>query len=259
MIQYNISFAGAGRVAGELCRALYSAGHKITLIVSESEINGRSLADSVNARWSRDLIYSGTDHLIIVAVPDHRLKEVLGKIRCSSGNLVVHTAGSFGLDVFPDGLMKKGVFYPLQTFTKGRKIDFNNLPFFLESNDKSSYEMLLNTAESIGAKVYAADTSQRRMIHLAAVFANNFTNHMLASAKLIVSEAGYSFDILRPLIEETFSKALATGSENSQTGPAVRNDFNTIEKHLELLSFSPDLKNLYSEVTQAIINYHKKF
>ena len=112
----NISFAGAGRVAGALCVEFYRKGFKILKIVSETEKDGRSLADNCHAAWSSEPEFPYKSELIVVAVPDHKLKEVLDKIQCGSNTLVAHTAGSFGLEVFPDRLKKTGVFYPLQTF-----------------------------------------------------------------------------------------------------------------------------------------------
>jgi predicted short-subunit dehydrogenase-like oxidoreductase (DUF2520 family) len=258
MTWYRISFAGAGRVASALCRALSQAGHSIGLIVSESGTSGKSLAESCNASWSDELRYTDKSDLIIVAVPDHRLKEVLSGIKCPPGTLIAHTAGSSGLDIFPDNITNRSVFYPLQTFTSGREVDFRELPVLIQSSDAKSYSILAGIAESLGCKVYEVDAEQRRMIHLAAVFANNFSNFMLTSSKEIISETGFSFELMKPLIRETFSKALAMGPENSQTGPAVRNDINTIEKHMELLSFSTELKKLYIELTEAIIHHYKR-
>lgn len=258
MIQYNISFAGAGRVAGALCKELYHAGFRIDLIVSESEKNGRLLADSCKASWSPDLIFPDSTDVIIVAVPDHRLKSVLDNIRCRPETLVAHTAGSIGLDVFPEKIKQKGIFYPLQTFSKERKVVFKDFPFLLESSDKKSSVILENMAGLIGGKVHFVDTEHRRMLHLAAVFVCNFTNHMLTAGKELAFNAGFPFEVLGPLVKETISKAMDTGPENSQTGPAVRNDQNTIEKHLELLSFSPELQRIYSEMTRSIIKYYKK-
>jgi predicted short-subunit dehydrogenase-like oxidoreductase (DUF2520 family) len=258
MIQYNISFAGAGRVAGALCRELYHAGFRIDLIVSESEKNGRLLADSCKASWSPDLIFPDSTDIIIVAVPDHRLKSVLDNIICRPETLVAHTAGSFGLNIFPENIKRKGIIYPLQTFSKERKVVFRDLPFLLESSDNESSVILDSIAGSIGGKVHFVDTEHRRMLHLAAVFVCNFTNHMLTAGKEVALKAGLSFEVLEPLVKETFLKAMETGPENSQTGPAVRNDQNTIEKHLELLSFSPELQRIYSEMTRSIIKYYKK-
>ncbi len=258
MVQLNISFAGAGRVAGALCRAMYQAGHNIGLVVSESEKNGIPLAESCKAIWSHKLIFPDSTDVIIVAVPDHRLKAVLNSIICRPEALVAHTAGSMGFEVFPDNLLHKGIFYPLQTFSPARKVAFLNLPFLLETSDEQTSPILKNLAESIGGIVHFVDTENRRKIHIAGVFVCNFTNHMLTVGKEVSRRAGVSFDLLGPLIKETFSKALDLGPEYSQTGPAVRNDQNTIEKHLELLSFSPELQRIYQEMTRSIINYYNK-
>ena len=132
---------------------------------------------------------------------------------------------------------------------------FSEIPFLLESSDDESSLILRNIAESINGKVHFVDTEQRRMLHLAAVFVCNFTNHMLTVGSEVALKAGFHFEILAPLIHETISKAMDSGPQNSQTGPAVRNDKNTIEKHLELLSFSTELQRIYNEMTLSIIEY----
>jgi len=258
MARLNISFVGAGRVANALCRQLYSSGHKIGLIVSETEKNGKILADYCKTSWSRDLIFPELTDIIFVAVPDQKLKSVLDTLKCGSETLVVHTAGSIGIEVFPKHLKRKGIFYPLQTFSPKRKVIFTNVPIFLESSDRFSSVIMERLAESIGGKVYLANSEQRRMMHVAAVFASNFTNLMLTVSKELTLKSDFPFEVMKPLIEETIYKAMDIGPENSQTGPAIRNDQNTIEKHLELLSFSPELKRLYFEITRAITEYYKK-
>jgi predicted short-subunit dehydrogenase-like oxidoreductase (DUF2520 family) len=258
MYKDSISFAGAGRVASALCRELFRIGIRIDLVVSETESGGRPLAESCNAEWSSRLHFPYSSKVIIVAVPDHRLKDVLNRIQCGSDTLVAHTAGSFGLDAFPGHIINKGVFYPLQTFSKNRKVSFAGLPFLLESSGDQYSEILRQLAEAVSGKVYFTDHEKRRMIHLAAVFACNFTNHLLTEGKVISEKAGVPFDIFHPLIRETVSKAIESGPENSQTGPAVRNDRNTIEKHMELLSFSPELQKIYRGLTESIINYYDK-
>lgn len=258
MYQKSISFAGAGKVAEALCRELFYAGFRIDKITSETEFSGRSLADSCNAIWSDDLIFPDSSKVIIVAVPDHRLKNILAAIKCDHDTLVVHTAGSYGLEIFPEQIIRKGIFYPLQTFSKKRKIPFIDIPLLLEASDDESSEILRTLAESISANVHFVNTEQRRMLHLAAVFVSNFTNHMLTIGKSLTADTGYPFEILIPLLKETISKAIDFGPENSQTGPAVRHDNNTIERHLELLSFSPELQKIYNEMTLSIIEYYKK-
>ncbi len=257
MAHYNVSFAGAGRVAGALCMEMHCSGINIRQIVSESGTNGKPLADACNASWSSDLIFHDPLDILIVAVPDHKLHSVLNSIKCPDDTLVVHTAGSFGLDLFPDRMKHTGVFYPLQTFSKGRKIIFRDLPFFVEASDQQMTGKLKKLAEKIGSKVYFVDTEHRKMLHLAAIFVCNFTNHMLTAGKEMSSRAGLSFEVLEPLIKETISKAIDNGPDLSQTGPALRNDQNTIAKHMDLLSFSPDLQKIYKDVTQSIIEYYK--
>jgi len=258
MFQHNISFAGAGNVAAALCRKIYEEGIKIDLIVSVSEENGRSLAESCDASWSTEPEFPDSTDLIIVAVPDHKLRSVLENIKCRPDTLVAHTAGSIGLEIFPECLTGKGVFYPLQTFSRERKVDFTDLPFLLESSDEQSSALLEELVLSIGGKAYFVCTEKRIMLHLAAVFICNFTNHMLTDGKLVAEKAGIPFPIFYPLLKETLSKAIDLGPDKSQTGPAIRNDQNTIEKHLELLSFSPELKRIYREMTISIINYYNK-
>jgi predicted short-subunit dehydrogenase-like oxidoreductase (DUF2520 family) len=258
MYQNSISFAGAGRVAEAMCRELYHAGFTIDKITSETEHSARLLADSCNAMCSDELIFPASSKVIIVAVPDHRLKNILASIKCDRDTLVAHTAGSYGLEIFPEQIIRKGIFYPLQTFSKNRKISLADVPFLLEASDEESSEILRTLADSVSAKVHFVNTEQRRMLHLAAVFVCNFTNHMLTIGKQLAENTGFSFEILAPLLKETISKAIDFGPENSQTGPAVRHDINTIERHLELLSFSPELQKIYNEMTYSIIEYYKK-
>lgn len=257
MSQSNISFAGAGRVASALCKELFHVGFTIDLIVSESGNSARLLAESCKADWSTKLVFNESTGIIIVAVPDNKLGLVLNSIKCNPETLVVHTAGSYGLDIFPANTERKGIFYPLQTFSYNRKLNFDGLPFLLEASDGDSFALLRDLAESVSGKVYNINHEQRMILHLAAVFVNNFTNHLLTESRQITERADLPFELLTPLIRETISKALDIGPENSQTGPAFRNDRNTIEKHMELLSFSPGLQTLYDELTRAIIEYYK--
>jgi predicted short-subunit dehydrogenase-like oxidoreductase (DUF2520 family) len=257
MNRTHISFAGAGKVASALCKEFYNSGYIIDLVVSESEKSCRLLAESCNAAWSTNLVYPDSTDVLIIAVPDQRIISVLNTLNCGPDTIVVHTGGSTGLDVFPDRIHRKGIFYPLQTFTKEREVSFKNLPFLLESADDSILQTIKSMAESLGGAVHYVDSEHRRMIHLAAVFICNFTNYMLTRGEEVAIKAGSSLELFKPLLAETITKALEAGPKNSQTGPASRNDLNTIEKHLELLSFSPELKQLYNEITQSIISYNK--
>jgi predicted short-subunit dehydrogenase-like oxidoreductase (DUF2520 family) len=257
MSVYNISFLGAGKVAGSLCIELLGKGHKIKQIVSPGKVNGPALANLSGAKWSALPVFEEDTDIIIAALPDKELQTALKNIKCNRKAIVVHTAGSFGLEIFPEMPNGKGVFYPLQTFSKGRKIKFSEVPVFIEASDEQTGRVLDTLALSLGCRVYRTDKDQRRMLHAAAVFVSNFTNHMLTAGKEISSKAGFPFEILVPLIRETIDKAIENSPELSQTGPAIRDDVNTIEKHMELLSFSPELKTVYVEVTRAITEYYK--
>jgi predicted short-subunit dehydrogenase-like oxidoreductase (DUF2520 family) len=228
------------------------------MIVSETEERGRAVAERCNSQWSNELRFPTSTDIIIVAVPDHKLKDVLASVSCRTETLIAHTAGSYGREVFPDYFSHTGVFYPLQTFSINRKVDFQALPILIESSDNQSSDILKSLAESIHGKPFFVNIEQRRMLHVAAVFVNNFVNHMLTQGKEITKKTGLPYDILTPLITETIAKALESGPEFSQTGPAIRNDQNTIEKHLKLLSYSPELQRIYKEISDSILEYYKK-
>ena len=257
MKEYRISFIGAGKVSGALCRRMYLSGCKIQKIISRTEKNGLALANLCNTVWSSESIFTGSEDIIIVAVPDDTVREVLEKISCHENTVVAHTAGSLGLDVFPANLKRTGVFYPLQTFSDDRNIEFGDLPFFLEGSDPLSSAILNELAESIGGKTYFVDTEHRRLLHVAAVFICNFTNHMLTAGRQITARAGFPFEVMQPLINETILKACEIGPENSQTGPAYRFDKGTIKRHIDLLSFSPEFQEVYKEVSKSIMKFYK--
>jgi len=248
----RISFIGAGRVAGALCRRLYNKGCKIENIVSRSPGYGPDLAAECNASWFVKKDFGADSDLIIVSVQDKYLIEVLGNIRCSNPAIVAHTAGSYGLEVFPSTIEHKAVLYPLQTFSHGRETDFLNLPFFIEGSDEDSIRMMEQIVNITGGNPIRSNADERRKLHLAAVFACNFTNHMLTLSKKMANEAGVDFSLLEHLIRETVNKALEIGPENSQTGPAVRNDQVTIDRHLDLLGSNDAARELYLLITQSI-------
>jgi predicted short-subunit dehydrogenase-like oxidoreductase (DUF2520 family) len=255
--RFNISFVGAGRVGSVLCRQLYEAGYKIDLVVSTTERRGKALAEATASEWSENLVIPNSTDIVIVSVPDHSLQSVLNDLKTEDHTIVAHTAGSYGLEIFPSRITKKGVFYPLQTFSEGRSINLYEVPFLLESDNDLTADILSEIASSLSKNVIFADAETRRKLHLAAVFLCNFTNHMFTAGSEVISEAGLDFDLMKPLITETISKALENGPLHSQTGPAFRNDSNTIEKHLRMLASKPVFHSLYQSVTQSIIDYYK--
>lgn len=174
--------------------------------------------------------------IFIIAVSDTAIPEVSKYLTHTKG-LIVHTSGSVSMDAL-SGHHHYGVFYPLQTFTKNRKIAMNSVPFCLEAHDKADLDLLKKLAGKLSEKVYEVNSEQRKVLHLAAVFVNNFTNHLYHIGKKICDEKGLPFEILQPLIQETLDKAEQLTPYDAQTGPARRGDSETISKHLDELKKS---------------------
>ena len=243
-------------MAEALCVALFSKGYNIEKIVSRSESQGIAFARRFGAVWSDEYDFADTTDIILVAVSDSSIKAVLERLNCNANTIVAHTAASFGLGDFPETINRKAVFYPLQTFSHNREISFSGLPLFIEASDEAASAVLASIAESLESKIFFADFQSRKTLHLAAVVVSNFTNHLMTKGKEIAIKSGASFEELKPLIMETVMKAFENGPENSQTGPAERNDKITISRHLEMLSFDRDMEKIYNDISISIINYH---
>jgi len=168
---------------------------------------------------------------------------------------VVHTSGTSELSVL-DSKNKKGVFYPLQTFSKDKEIDFSSIPMCLEAENEEDFKTLENVAQTLSQKVFAISSEQRKSLHVAAVFVCNFVNHMYTIGNQICEENKVPFEVLQPLILETANKITDLKPETAQTGPALRNDTKTINKHLEFLQES-NYQELYKLLTQSIQNVKK--
>lgn len=249
----NISLIGAGKLGTALSHAFISAGHRVDIIISKTRQSASDLAAQLDCDWSISPDIPVTSDIVIVSVNDDSLHTVLESIITHKKTIIAHTAASQSFDIIDETGNPQAVFYPLQTFSHGRRLSFKDIPVFLECKGEDDLAKLKTLADSITDKVYIIDGHQRKSLHLAAVFVCNFVNHMLASGEKIVEKEGFDFGILKALIMETFHKAMEKGPGSSQTGPAVRNDINTIEKHIDLLSFSPELQNMYSVVSDSII------
>lgn len=197
------------------------------------------------------------DSLVIVCVPDQAISSVLTQIPPTIK--VVCTSGSIDLNSLPKRT-HLGVFYPLQTFSKTRKIDFSTIPFFIETSTVSFTEEMVKFATRFSDHVAVTTTEKRNLIHLTAVICNNFTNHLITLAKNQTDAQQLDFSVFHPLLKETINKLLAIGPVNAQTGPAKRNDLITINKHIALLEHDEQLKKLYILLTNSILNIngHKK-
>ena len=252
----KISLIGAGNLATNLGRALVKAGHTVCQVYSRTQASADALALKLESRGVSDLAEVVTEaQLYIVALKDSALPEVLPVLlNGRSHALWVHTAGSVPMSIWPEhGLKHYGVFYPMQTFSKAREVDFSDIPFFLEASGKMEMDILKDVATSMSRQVHEADSEQRRYLHLSAVFACNFANAMYTASARLLEEHGLSFEAMLPLIDETARKVHTLHPAEAQTGPAVRYDRNVIDKHLAMLDNHPLYKELY-ELTSRIIH-----
>lgn len=190
----------------------------------------------------------------IISVSDNAIAEVSFQLPFEN-RLVVHTSGSSDLSVL-NNKNRKGVFYPLQTFTKGKKVDFTPIPICLEAENEQDYQLLEQLGNSISKKVFNINSEQRKSLHVAAVFVCNFVNHLYQIGNKICEANQIPFEVLHPLIQETAQKILELTPKEAQTGPALRNDTKTIEKHIDFLE-NPEYKNLYQLLTQSIQHVKK--
>ena len=259
----EISFIGAGNLAWHLAPALENAGHHINEVYSRQLQHARQLVSNLyDARTHSDLNFAESPStLFILAVPDDALEDVCSRLVLPEQAIIVHTSGSKSLHslekwmaIYSDVPVQTGVFYALQTFTKGLSfMDFNEIPLCIESTDKATEEALILLGQTVSTIVYLITSDERRTLHVAAVFACNFTNHLLAIAYNMAADYNLEFDLLRPIIAETFRKGMATQNPaDVQTGPARRGDLTTISEHLALLANQPKLAEIYQVVTNSI-------
>jgi YrbI family 3-deoxy-D-manno-octulosonate 8-phosphate phosphatase len=248
----RIVIIGAGNVATYLALALHKSGYRIVEVYSRTPESARKLAEKVNATWTCDIEEVCPDaDLWIFALTDQAVLDILGRTGFQK-SLLVHTAGSLPLNIFSGHSDNYGVLYPLQTFSGHKPPVFSEVPFCIEANTESGQATLENLARAISPLVYKVSSGDREFLHLAAVFACNFSNHMYVLASEIAERAVLPFEMFHSLIRETAEKAVRSGPLTSQTGPAVRNDKIIIKKHLNWLSFSPELRSIYEKLTESI-------
>lgn len=248
----KIVLLGSGNVATHLAKALKSKGEEIVQVYSQNLDNASLLAQSIATEAINDLnkIEINAD-LYIISIKDDAIAFVAAALKKVNG-LVVHTSGTTDIDVLASQVKKAGVFYPLQTFSKSKEVSFENIPLCIEASDNDQLAILNNLAHKISSQVYELDGEKRKVLHLAAVFACNFPNHLYALANKILNQNGLDFEIIRPLIAETADKVMVNLPENVQTGPAVRADENTLNKHLSMLNDMPELQNIYQTLSNSI-------
>lgn len=253
----KICIIGSGRVATRLSLSLAGKGKTITQVFSRKMNHAKELAEKVDAMPVDNLSHLNSDaDLYLIAVVDDAIAEIAQKLRLAN-KLVAHTSGSVSMKELEPVSDQHGVFYPLQTFAKDRTISFDTIPVCIEGTTKAVEDQLGNLAGELTDDVRFINSAQRLQIHIAAVFANNFTNFMFLMGEDVLKDAGVSFDILLPLIRETVNKVGGKLPHESQTGPAMRGDEKVIRKHLEKLATQPDKQAIYRELSGHITHYFK--
>ena len=250
----KVVLIGSGNVAQHLIKAFAkSAIIDVIQVFSRQKEAVTSLLDSNKITDNfNDLAEAD---LYIIAVSDDAIATVSSQLPFEN-RLVVHTSGSVPLDAL-DNKNRKGSFYPLQTFSKKAEVDFSQIPVFLESENEADFELLQKVANIISHKVYKINSEQRKALHVSAVFVNNFVNHLYQIGNEICIKNNVPFEVLKPLILETANKVMKLSPKEAQTGPAIRNDKQTIASHLDFL-LDENQKNIYKTLTQSIQNNGKK-
>ena len=250
----KIVLIGAGNVATHLGCALCGAGCDVVQVYSRTKESAMELAEKLSAEYtvSVDGIRCDAD-MYIVALKDSALQELLPMlVKGREQAFFVHTAGSMPMDIWKGYLSHYGVFYPMQTFSKQRAVDFATVPFFVEAGGETELKMLKELAGKLSPKVYEATSEQRKYLHIAAVFACNFANHMYALSARILEKHHIPFEVMLSLIDETAKKVHELPPAKAQTGPAIRYDENVINRHLDLLADVPDMQELYEKISKSI-------
>lgn len=244
---------GSGNVAWHLSQALVQAGHRFHEVYSRNEKSGKELSQKFSGSFNPSLDFSESPaELFILAVPDSAIPLVASSLKMPSTAILLSVSGSFPLKRLLTFSKKVAVFYPLQTFSKESALEYNNIPFLIEADDSEIAEVVTKLAKDISDTVYQIDSATRKKIHVAAVFASNFTNYMLSVSHDLLKKEQVEFNILKPLVFETLQKAFSIGPHKSQTGPAIRGDFETWQNHLQLLDKEEDLKNIYNMMSHQI-------
>lgn len=250
----NITLIGAGNLATQLGIAAREAGHAIIQVYSHTLCNATALAEQCGAQAIDSLSkLSDTADIYVVAVKDAVLADVVSEAcRGREEKVFAHTAGSMPIDIFNGQARHYGVFYPMQTFSKQRKVDFSLIPVFTEYNDAKANSLITALANSLSDKVTALSSADRRHLHLAAVFACNFANHCFSLAADVMERHGMTFDMLLPLIDETVEKVHEMHPLIAQTGPAIRYDENVLSRQRSLLDGDDLAQTIYDTMSKSI-------
>ena len=249
---------GAGNLATHLALALHRKGVNVIQILNRSRLAGEKLARRVKAGYHAD--FSAADFkadLFLLAVSDTAIEDVAKSLGLKD-QLLVHTSGSVDMAVLSKASSNIGVFYPLQTFSKNKRINFGSIPLCIEANTHENEEKLLQLAKLISKKTRVLDSPQRKVLHMTAVFAGNFSNFMYTIAEDLLKKHGIPFSLLKPLILQTAAAARHEDVFSGQTGPAIRGDARIMDEHLEMLAKHGVYMEIYDLISKNIIKHKNR-
>lgn len=255
----SISFIGSGNLAWHLAPALDNRGFIVREVYSKNPHHAELLTERLyQAEVKATLDFSTSNSKVFfICVSDDAIAEVAREIIIPEDAIVVHSSGSQPLSALQYVATNHiGVFYPLQTFSKSKKTDFKSIPVFIECYTEAE-SLLIELAKSISHEVRKIGSEERKALHLAAVFASNFTNHMLTIARKIMAENNLDYNWLQPLIAETINKSLTIGPEKAQTGPAMRGDLEVLDNHIAYLAEHEPEASIYKAISQHIIDNYQ--
>ncbi len=253
----KVVIIGSGNVAHVLCAVIKRAEHQITQIISRNIDHANELATKYDAKAGliTDETFADAD-IYIIAVTDAAL-ESSEKLKGLKNKFIAHTAGSISINILKNCSPTYGVLYPLQSLSK-EKDHIPDIPFLIEGNNKETLKKIRAFAESLSDKVIDSTDEERLRYHVAAVFAGNFTNHLYAMAETFCAKEKINFKNLWPLINEVANKANNFSPQEVQTGPAIREDIVTLNRHLQTLAPHADLKYIYLKISESILKLHDK-
>lgn len=252
----NVTIIGAGNVATQLALALRKSGHRIVEIVNRSTGAGEELAKAVGTTLTTNFKQLQQADVYLIAVKDDAIADVATQLQITNG-ILAHTSGTKTKDILKFSAPQYGIFYPLQTMTRSSFVNFSHVPLVVEGESEGTIATLKQLAQSLTPNVQILTEEQRQWLHIAAVFANNFTNHLYHLSESILKEKGLDFSILYPLIQRSVENLQHTSPALVQTGPAARRDMLTIEKHRQLLDDHRHLQKIYDTLTKSIIVHGK--
>lgn len=250
----SISIIGSGNVAQQLAPALKRCGYRIMEVGSRNSVTGKALSKQVRAVYVKDLSKIKGGDIVIIAVKDDAITEVIKKLPVLNNSLVIHTSGATDISVLKKKFWNRGVLWQVQTIKARTKVDFKKVPLVIEANNSFSAQKLKQLAGSLSNKIYVLNSHQRRILHLGAVWVNNFPNHLYFLAESLLKKHRLPFELFGPLILSTAANGIID-PKAAQTGPAKRNDKKTMRAHLQLLT-DKNYKALYQLISKSIIRQY---